>query len=142
MTTCPCTLLQNALDDLITQFHITLDYLNTKHDFLPLEKQVKTSDPSVNPDSFHQFKETQYSLSKTLIKKIQSIEKLIDTLPGVFETETQQLTRLAKLEMELKDINEKKLDFLKEKEKLINELDHIIQIFSIQRHKIMILTDL
>ncbi|KAG4303050.1 hypothetical protein PCK1_000716 [Pneumocystis canis] len=56
MAICPCTLLQNALDDLMVQFHKTLDYLNSRHDFLPTaDNQVKASDPNVHPDSAEEF---------------------------------------------------------------------------------------
>ncbi|KAG4303926.1 hypothetical protein PORY_002670 [Pneumocystis oryctolagi] len=138
MTKCPCTQLQDAIDELAHQFHATLNYLNTAHDFVPLTStQTKASDPCVQPDPAAQFEETQRSLSAKLIEQTKQIETMIDTLPGVFETEAQQLTRLAALESERKALAAQKQALCAEKEQLLAQLDRVVLHLSFQRRQLL-----
>ncbi|KAG5518054.1 hypothetical protein PMAC_003240 [Pneumocystis sp. 'macacae'] len=173
MTVCPCTQLQDAIDEWLTyaaqcisdcvyikielsaytgvwahipwlpaiflarQFHTTFEYLNTAHDFVPLnETQTKASDPCVHSDTAAQFTETQHALSKQLIEKTKHVEAMIDALPGVFETEAQQLQRLAELQAELERLLAQKRVLCAEKEQLQKQLDHLIMCFSSRRNEI------
>ncbi|EMR08044.1 hypothetical protein PNEG_03486 [Pneumocystis murina B123] len=133
---CPCTQLQDAINELATQFYTILEYLNTAHDFVPLDGQTKASDPGVHPEDADKFTEIQHKLSMNLIEKVKQIDLLIDTLPSLYETEQQQLTQLTNLQEQLKEIGQKKHSLRIEKDNLQQQLDKIIFNFTIKRNQI------
>ncbi|KAG4303306.1 hypothetical protein PCK1_000270 [Pneumocystis canis] len=111
-----------------------LHYLDNQYKIIPTAPALSLTPLSSNFDYLEPT--MQYRLSETLIEKVRMTEECIDALPGVYETETEQLTRLSQLENEFKMIHEKRRDMLKEKENLARELDHLIQVFSARRHEI------
>ncbi|KTW26106.1 hypothetical protein T552_03000 [Pneumocystis carinii B80] len=137
--TCPCTQLQDAINELATQFYTILEYLNTAHDFVPLNGQTKASDPSVHPEDTDKFIETQHKLSINLIEKIKQIDLLIDTLPSLYETEQQQLTQLTQLQKQLQEIGQKKHSLQIQKDLLQKQLDKIILHFTAIRNHLFML---
>lgn len=136
MAVCPCTRLQDALDELARHMHAALGYLDTAHDFVPLsDAHAKASDACVQPDTAAQFAETLHALSAQLVDKARHTEALIDALPGVHETEAEQLQRLAALETELGALLAQRAQLNAEREQLQGELGRLILCLSSRRSR-------
>lgn len=134
---CSCTQLQDAIDELAIQFYTILEYLNTSHDFVPLNGQVKMSDPSVQPEDPIKLKEMQHQFSIQLIEKIKQIDRLIEELPGIFETQQQQLDYLSNLQKQLEILKKSKNHLISQKKILESQFNPILIYFSSFYHQIL-----
>ena len=137
-----------------TQFYSALNYLNTRHDFVPvndqppvtdaqgyspcLEHQLTNSDTrcswSIRRFVFHLIyliPAAKKELARDLILKTKEIDLLIGSLPGIGVSEEQQIQRLEKLENELQEIEKRRREAVKRKEELQKRLDEVIQIVAI-----------
>jgi mediator of RNA polymerase II transcription subunit 21 len=125
-----------------TQFYSALNYLNTHHDFVPVNNQPPVSDAQVTPDTPEQFAGTPASnpflpralmlaakqeLARDLILKTKEIDLLVGSLPGIGVSEEQQIERLERLEGELQDVERKRREVVARKEALQKRLDEVIQ---------------
>jgi len=110
-----------------TQFYSALNYLNTHHDFVPVNNQPPVSDAQVTPDSPEIFAAAKKELARDLILKTKEIDLLIGSLPGIGVSEEQQIERLESLEGELQDVERRRKEAVSRKEKLQRRLDEVIQ---------------
>ncbi|KAF5267500.1 mediator-RNA polymerase II transcription subunit 21 [Fusarium sp. NRRL 52700] len=98
------TQLQDAVDQLATQFVACLHYVNKRHD-------LETLGPN----------------DKDLIVKEQQIEVLISSLPGLDNSEMDQERYIKELEEDLKIAEAQRQEAIKEKDQILSELDSVIR---------------
>lgn len=85
-------------------------------------------DPTtVDPLPEDDFRAGLLELSRDLILKEQQIEVLISTLPGLDSSERDQEQCIKELEEELKVAEEQRQDALREKERVVGQLDRILK---------------
>ncbi|KAK9468882.1 mediator complex, subunit Med21 [Lipomyces arxii] len=120
------TQLQNAVDQLAVQFYSALHYLDTHHDFVPLDSEPKVTDPQVTADSPEVFKATQLELAHDIILKTKQIHLLISSLPGADVSEQDQLDRVKELESELESAEAERQEWLRRRKELLEKCDSVI----------------
>ncbi|KAI1011024.1 hypothetical protein LB504_002381 [Fusarium proliferatum] len=143
------TQLQDAVDQLATQFVACLHYVNKRHDLETLGpndkvREVKdapkegmskfmihpkgdmltSSVDSLPPD---EFRAGMVELSQDLIVKEQQIEVLISSLPGLDNSEMDQERYIKELEEDLKIAEAQRQEAIKEKDQILSELDSVIR---------------
>jgi len=124
--------LQDAVDELATQFVATFNYINRHHDYTPVSpkdevRQVKPDRPQeIEPHPRAIFSQNLLELSQDLIIKEQQIEALIHSLPGIDRSEEVQVRRIKELEVELKKAEVRRREAVAEKEKVEERLDEVI----------------
>lgn len=123
------TQLQICLDQMMEQFCATLNYVDKNHDFEPINDEPKMTDSHATVAPTEEFVSTIDELSTDIILKTRQISKLIDSLPGVDVSEEEQLMRIDALQKELITVEEQKLEAVKYKEKLSNQVDNLIKNF-------------
>ncbi|EPE31004.1 Mediator hinge subcomplex-like protein [Glarea lozoyensis ATCC 20868] len=130
------TQLQDAVDQLATQFLASVHFVNKHHELKTLSpkdsiRDTKKDDDGapqeVDPLPADQFKAGQTELAQDLIVKEQQIEYLISMLPGLENSENDQEKRMKELEEELKVAEEERQQALKEKEEVLTKLEGIIR---------------
>ncbi|KAF4339161.1 mediator-RNA polymerase II transcription subunit 21 [Fusarium beomiforme] len=117
------TQLQDAVDQLATQFVACLHYVNKRHDLETLGPNDKILD-SLPPD---EFRAGMVELSQDLVLKEQQIEVLISSLPGLDNSETDQERYIKELEEDLKIAEAQRQEAIKEKDQILSELDSVIR---------------
>ncbi|KAI9867513.1 MAG: RNA polymerase II mediator complex subunit [Trichoglossum hirsutum] len=120
------TQLQDALDQLATQFYSTIRYLNSHHDYSPLSSEAKHSTDDIRPDPPGLFAQRQRELARDLVVKEQQIEYLIGVLPGIGTSEREQEARLKTLEGELKEAERERQEAMRERVRVRAVLDQVI----------------
>ncbi|KAK0629799.1 mediator complex, subunit Med21 [Bombardia bombarda] len=132
------TQLQDAVDQLATQFISCFYYLAHHHDlesFGPADKipDLKSGQPK-EVDSFAPeiFQAGQLELARDLITKEQQIEYLISSLPGLDNSQRDQEQSIRDLEEELKVAEGQRLEAVKEKDEVLARLDQVLR--GIRRH--------
>ena len=118
--------MQKSLDQLVTQFFSSLNYINTNHDFQPLNGEAKVEDPQLNPAPGDQFQASLGELSQDIAKKAKQIENLIDSLPGIETSEKDQLESLSSLEKELRAVRAEEAKVVKERQNLLARCDKLV----------------
>jgi mediator of RNA polymerase II transcription subunit 21 len=94
---------------------------------------ANTANPSANPPHPHtatsptQFAQTQRELARDLVIKEQQIEYLIDALPGIGKSEREQARRLVELEEEMRGVEERRVEAVRERERVRQVLDRVIE---------------
>lgn len=78
------------------------------------------------PDSPTTFNEALRELSRDLVMKEQQIEFLINSLPGIDTSQSDQEARIKELEVELKTVEDEVAEAAKVKEELIARVDNVI----------------
>lgn len=73
------------------------------------------------------FEEGQRELAQDLITKEQQIEMLITSLPGLENSENDQKKTIQRLELELKEEEERRKKAVKEKEAILAKLEGVIR---------------
>ncbi|PWW73159.1 hypothetical protein C7212DRAFT_284989 [Tuber magnatum] len=101
--------LQDAIDQMATQFFSALRYIGTHHDAVPVGNEAKVE------------------LARDLIFKSKQIEFLITSLPGIGVSEDEQQERLKSLETELKEAEEERCRAVQEREEAAEKLDAVIR---------------
>ncbi|KAK4193947.1 mediator of RNA polymerase II transcription subunit 21 [Podospora australis] len=132
------TQLQEAMDQLCTQFIAAFYYIERHHDLEKFNandkipdlkpeqpKEVETLDPET-------FRAGQLELARDLITKEQQVEYLISTLPGLDNSERDQLQMIRELEDELEVAEKQRLEAVKERDEVLKRLDGLIRM--IRRH--------
>ncbi|KAK2675602.1 hypothetical protein RAB80_007787 [Fusarium oxysporum f. sp. vasinfectum] len=116
------TQLQDAVDQLATQFVACLHYVNKRHD-------LETLGPNDKLIHFLQmsFRAGMVELSQDLIVKEQQIEVLISSLPGLDNSEMDQERYIKELEEDLKIAEAQRQEAIKEKDQILSELDSVIR---------------
>ncbi|KAK9479387.1 mediator complex, subunit Med21 [Lipomyces japonicus] len=120
------TQLQNAIDQLAVQFYSALHYLDTHHDFVPLDGEAKVSDPQVTVDSEEVFEATKIELARDIITKTKQIDLLISSLPGSSVSEAAQIDRVQALENELQQAEAERQEWLARRDELLGQCDQVI----------------
>ena len=134
-----------------TQFYSALHYLNTHHDFVPVNDSRPVSDPQgshflpwamLTLNSYACYSRgicwyygycafltvaAKKELARDLILKTKEIDLLIGSLPGIGVSEEQQIQRLQKLEEELQNVEKKRKEIVTRKDELQKRLDEVIQ---------------
>jgi mediator of RNA polymerase II transcription subunit 21 len=65
-------------------------------------------------------------LARDLIVKTQQVEVLIDSLPGIGISESEQMKKVNELEVTSQQVEEERLQALREKQELLNKCDDLI----------------
>ncbi|EMT60641.1 Mediator of RNA polymerase II transcription subunit 21 [Fusarium odoratissimum] len=108
------TQLQDAVDQLATQFVACLHYVNKRHDLETLGPNDKV-------------REVKDAPKEDLIVKEQQIEVLISSLPGLDNSEMDQERYIKELEEDLKIAEAQRQEAIKEKDQILSELDSVIR---------------
>jgi len=112
------------------QFCATLNYIDKNHDFEPGNPlEAKMSDKHATVSNPEEFSNTIDELSTDIILKTRQVIKLIDSLPGVDVSTEEQMHRIDSLQKSLVDTETKKIEAIKEKEKLSKDVDDLITLF-------------
>lgn len=113
---------------LVKQYYSALSYINRAHDFEPLTPtDPKATDPHVQPTAPpSQFQADLHELARDLVVKSKQTEVLIDSLPGIGSSESEQLERAKRLEKELEEAEMERQGVLVESERLLGKCDELI----------------
>ncbi|KAL8889700.1 MAG: hypothetical protein Q9215_003054 [Flavoplaca cf. flavocitrina] len=128
------TQLQDCLDQLATQFYASLRYLSTHHSSsstLPPSPHVApfpatNTNPHQRPDTPTTFAAAQRELATDLVEKVQEIEYLTGTLPGLDKSEESQVKKIRELEQELRRVEEERKAAVGERKKCLGVLEEVI----------------
>lgn len=89
-------------------------------------KEVETVEPE-------KFKAAQLELARDLVTTEQQIEYLISSLPGLDNSERDQIQMIRDLEEEIAAAEQQRLEAVKEKDEVLKKLDSLINV--IRRYK-------
>lgn len=78
------------------------------------------------PDQPQIFEATMREMARSLILQEQKAEILINSLPGIGNSEQNQLARMAELEIELKQAEAERAKAEKEREKMVDTLGDVL----------------
>lgn len=124
------TQLQKCLDQVMEQFCATLNFIDKRHDFEPLDpKEPKMTDKHASVASPEEFRNGIEELSTDIIVKIRQITTLIDSLPGVSVSAEEQLHKIDSLQKKLVEVEDEKIKAVQRKDKLLKEVDDLISVF-------------
>ncbi|KAI5359013.1 Putative mediator complex, subunit Med21, mediator complex, subunit Med7/Med21 [Septoria linicola] len=88
---------------------------------------VKPTEPSTPaPETPAKFNENLRELAQHLVLKEQQIEYIINSLPGIGNSEVDQEKRMRELERELREVEERRERKEREKEELVDLLGEVI----------------
>ncbi|KAI1823101.1 mediator of RNA polymerase II transcription subunit 21 [Xylaria intraflava] len=129
------TQLQDAVDQLATQFIASINYINQHHnlDTLGPRDQIvvipkqEADQQEVDPQPEDVFRAALVELAQDLITKEQQIELLISSLPGLDNSEQDQERNIRELEEELKVAEAQRHEAIKEREETLAKLDSVIR---------------
>ncbi|KAL2153134.1 hypothetical protein VTH82DRAFT_4289 [Thermothelomyces myriococcoides] len=131
------TQLQESMDLLCTMFIAGLYYVERHHDleqFGPNDKipdlkadQVKEVD-TLDPQTFT---DGQAEIARDIILQAQRIEYLVSELPGLQNSERDQLKIISGLEEEIAGLEAQRLEAIKERDEVFAQLDALVR--SLQR---------
>lgn len=130
--------LQEAVDQLMEQFIATYFYIDRHHDlktFGPkdtIAPQKADQPPEVDTLPADVFAAGQLELARDLITREQQIEYLISSLPGLDNSEHDQLQSIKELEEELMVAEKQRQEAVKEKDEVLVKLDQTLR--SIRRY--------
>ncbi|GAB7359000.1 hypothetical protein MBLNU230_g5073t1 [Neophaeotheca triangularis] len=152
------TQLQDATDELLTQFYATLAYIQTRHPYgiipgqpsqapasAPAQPALTNGDNTQNqthsqqqpaneaeapgtppPEQPEVFASALRELAQDLILKEQQMEILINSLPGLGNSEAAQEARMRELEQELREVEKERAEAEVEKERMLAVLGEAI----------------
>ncbi|KAI9890227.1 MAG: RNA polymerase II mediator complex subunit [Vezdaea aestivalis] len=127
------TQIQDALDQLATQFYASLRYVLAHHNTSVISTQptqpLSASDPQYQgqqPDSPAVFASALTELSRDLIVKEQQIEYLVSVLPGIGSSSATQEARLKELESELRRAEQEKEGAVRERDKMVERVEDLL----------------
>ncbi|CAO3662507.1 unnamed protein product [Rhizopus microsporus] len=95
-------------------FTNSIYYVHEKSSMAELNKDIPVSQPKIQADEPQVFKENMHELVSDLVKKAKEIDSLIEVLPGIQQTEEEQIAILKALEEENKLANQEYEDAVKE----------------------------
>ncbi|KAF2971107.1 hypothetical protein GQX73_g2465 [Xylaria multiplex] len=129
------TQLQDAVDQLATQFISSINYINQHHsletlgprDQIVVIPKQEADQQEVDPHPEDVFRAAQVELAQDLITKEQQIELLISILPGLDNSEQDQERNIRELEEELKVAEAQRQEAIKEREETLAKLDTVIR---------------
>ncbi|KAI1196205.1 mediator of RNA polymerase II transcription subunit 21 [Nemania serpens] len=129
------TQLQDAVDQLATQFIASINYINQHHsleilgprDQIVVIPKQDADQREVDPHPEEVFRAALVELAQDLITKEQQIELLISILPGLDNSEQDQERNIRELEEELKVAEAQRQEAIKEREVTLAKLDTVIR---------------
>ncbi|RYC66025.1 hypothetical protein CHU98_g195 [Xylaria longipes] len=141
------TQLQDAVDQLATQFIASINYINQHHSLETLgprdqivvipkqeadqQEDTQYADPTwlktVDPHPQDVFRAALVELAQDLITKEQQIELLISILPGLDNSEQDQERNIRELEEELKVAEAQRQEAIKEREETLAKINAVIR---------------
>ncbi|KAI0150454.1 mediator of RNA polymerase II transcription subunit 21 [Xylariaceae sp. FL1272] len=129
------TQLQDAVDQLATQFVASINYINQHHsletlgprDQIVVIPKQEADHQEVDPHPEDVFRAAQVELAQDLITKEQQIELLISILPGLDNSEQDQERNIRELEEELKVAEAQRQEAIQEREETLAKLDSVIR---------------
>ncbi|KAK1779109.1 mediator complex, subunit Med21 [Copromyces sp. CBS 386.78] len=130
--------LQEAVDQLMEQFIATYFYIDRHHDlktFGPKDTIAPSKadqPPEVDTLPPDVFQAGQLELARDLITREQQIEYLISSLPGLDNSEHDQMQSIKELEEELTVAEKQRQEAVKEKDEVLVKLDQTLR--SIRRY--------
>ncbi|KAK3306654.1 mediator complex, subunit Med21 [Chaetomium strumarium] len=131
------TQLQEAMDTLCTMFIAGFYYVERHHDLKPFSptdkipelkdapKEVETLDPQT-------FQAGQAEIANDLVNHARLIEALVSALPGLDNSERDQLQMIRDLEEEIAEVETQRLEAVKERDEVLEQLDGLLK--TVLRH--------
>jgi len=120
------TQLQDAVDQVTTQFFSALRYVGTHHDAIPVGNEAKVTDENAVVDNPETLEAAMNELARDLIVKSKQIEVLVTSLPGIGVSEEDQQNRLRSLEAQLREAEEERQKSIEEREKARERLEAVV----------------
>ncbi|KAI1755232.1 mediator of RNA polymerase II transcription subunit 21 [Xylaria castorea] len=129
------TQLQDAVDQLATQFISSINYINQHHsletlgprDQIVVIPKQEADQQEVDPHPEDVFRPALVELAQDLITKEQQIELLISILPGLDNSEQDQERNIRELEEELKVAEAQRQEAIKEREETLAKINAVIR---------------
>ncbi|KAI0196050.1 mediator complex, subunit Med21 [Xylaria flabelliformis] len=129
------TQLQDAVDQLATQFIASINYINQHHsletlgprDQIVVIPKQEADQQEVDPHPEDVFRAALVELAQDLITKEQQIELLISILPGLDNSEQDQERNIRELEEELKVAEAQRQEAIKEREETLTKINSVIR---------------
>ncbi|KAI0458731.1 mediator of RNA polymerase II transcription subunit 21 [Xylaria acuta] len=129
------TQLQDAVDQLATQFIASINYINQHHsletlgprDQIVVIPKQEADQQEVDPHPEDVFRAALVELAQDLITKEQQIELLISILPGLDNSEQDQERNIRELEEELKVAEAQRQEAIKEHEETLAKTNAVIR---------------
>ncbi|KAI8956102.1 mediator of RNA polymerase II transcription subunit 21 [Xylaria longipes] len=129
------TQLQDAVDQLATQFIASINYINQHHsletlgprDQIVVIPKQEADQQEVDPHPQDVFRAALVELAQDLITKEQQIELLISILPGLDNSEQDQERNIRELEEELKVAEAQRQEAIKEREETLAKINAVIR---------------
>ncbi|TRX98351.1 hypothetical protein FHL15_000996 [Xylaria flabelliformis] len=129
------TQLQDAVDQLATQFIASINYINQHHsletlgprDQIVVIPKQEADQQEVDPHPEDVFRAALVELAQDLITKEQQIELLISILPGLDNSEQDQERNIRELEEELKVAEAQRQEAIKEREETLAKINAVIR---------------
>lgn len=110
-----------------------LYYTHKHHSHRPVSATDKVRDlpphevDEIDPHTPAEFQDGLRELARDLILREQQMELLISSLPGLEESEEDQVGRIRKAEEELRKVEEERRKAVEEKERLLEVLGEVIR---------------
>lgn len=125
------TQLQICLDQMIEQFCGAVNYIDKNHGFeASNELEEIMTDPQASIVEDTEFDKNIDELTTDIILKTRQITALIDSLPGVDVSAEEQLRRIDSLQRQLIKVENEKIDAIKKKDKLLENVTSVINEFT------------
>ncbi|KAJ8661912.1 hypothetical protein O0I10_002243 [Lichtheimia ornata] len=100
------TQLQDGIDAMARMLTNSLFYVHEKSSMAQLNDSIPIAQPKVQADPPEVFQQNLHELAGDLVKKAKEIDALIEVLPGIKNTEEEQMELLKELEEKNKQANE------------------------------------
>jgi mediator of RNA polymerase II transcription subunit 21 len=101
------------------------EQINSSEGYIHPEVTINGSRYTV-PDSTSVFESTLQTLAQDLVIKEKQVEALIDSLPGIGQSERAQEARMKELEEQLREAEIERRQAVVEKETLLRQIDDVI----------------
>ncbi|EPB92945.1 hypothetical protein HMPREF1544_00019 [Mucor circinelloides 1006PhL] len=121
------TQLQDAIDAMARMFTNSIYYVHEKSGMAELNKDIPVAQPKIQADEPEVFQENMRELASDLVKKAKEIDALIEVLPGVQQTEEEQIDLLKALEEENRIVNEEYEAAVKEMELVKQQINQSLR---------------
>jgi len=132
--------------DKITQVQLLVDKLSThffnsvgtiQRDAAPTSLGYSTQLPPPEPAPAGVVKEQMQMFAREIVSHCKQIEELIDSLPGIEDTEEEQLRKLAELQSENEMLGKQILDKIEEAEQLNSKVGEALHQIAIDKIEFM-----
>ncbi|KAI8991437.1 hypothetical protein BDF20DRAFT_844641 [Mycotypha africana] len=121
------TQLQDAIDSMARMFTNSIYYVHEKSSMVELNKDIPVSQPKIQADDPQVFQNNMRELVSDLVKKAKEIDQLIEVLPGIHQTEEEQIDILKKLEEENRAANDEYEAAVKEMESVKERINQSLR---------------